>query len=191
MKKQTHILAILCVATFLSGCATPYMVDRGRDAADIFTATVGSGAEIKARFGPMQVALGGTHADRGLRGGVVADFARGLHGDEHFAVSDGAFLVWGAETFDPLAVPRVHERDKNYGAFGLLCFAFLPNAGPQENDIIPARLHYYSQIEVVIGVVKTLRLGFNPGELLDFILGWTTIDIFGDDIESRHSSSRN
>ncbi len=29
----------------------------------------------------------------------------------------------------------------------------------------------------------TLGLGFNPGELLDFILGWTTLDIFKDDIE--------
>ena len=29
---------------------------------------------------------------------------------------------------------------------------------------------------------RTLRFGFNPGELLDFILGWFTIDIYGDDL---------
>ena len=42
---------------------------------------------------------------------------------------------------------------------------------------------YYNQIEAVIGVGPSLRLGFNPGELLDFILGWTTIDIYKDDLE--------
>jgi len=36
----------------------------------------------------------------------------------------------------------------------------------------------------------TVRLGFNPGELLDFILGWTTIDIYGDDIEARKQKEK-
>ena len=31
------------------------------------------------------------------------------------------------------------------------------------------------------------RLGLNPGELLDFGLGWTTLDIFADDLEARES----
>ncbi len=35
----------------------------------------------------------------------------------------------------------------------------------------------------MIGLGGTLRLGFNPGELLDFLLGWFTIDIYNDDIE--------
>jgi hypothetical protein len=33
--------------------------------------------------------------------------------------------------------------------------------------------------------LQNVRCGFNPGELLDFILGWTTIDIFKDDIAGR------
>ena len=41
----------------------------------------------------------------------------------------------------------------------------------------------YTQLEVVIGLGGTLRLGFNPGVLLDFLLGWFTIDISYDDIE--------
>ena len=30
-------------------------------------------------------------------------------------------------------------------------------------------------------VVMPAKLGLNLGEFLDFVLGWTTIDIFGDD----------
>jgi len=33
-----------------------------------------------------------------------------------------------------------------------------------------------------VGLGGTVKLGLNPGELLDFILGWTTLDIFHDDI---------
>jgi hypothetical protein len=37
------------------------------------------------------------------------------------------------------------------------------------------------QIDVQAACWLGLHLGFNPLELIDFILGWTTIDIFGDD----------
>jgi hypothetical protein len=37
---------------------------------------------------------------------------------------------------------------------------------------------------MLLGLGGTLRLGFNPGELLDFILGWTAIDIYNDDAVS-------
>ncbi len=49
---------------------------------------------------------------------------------------------------------------------------------------------YFTQIEVVAGLLGTLRLGFNPGELLDFILGWTTVDIFNDDRETREAKEQ-
>jgi hypothetical protein len=42
----------------------------------------------------------------------------------------------------------------------------------------------YTQIDILLGLGGTVRLGFNPGELLDFILGWTTIDIYSDDVAS-------
>jgi len=56
--------------------------------------------------------------------------------------------------------------------------------GPQLNA------SYWTQIEAVIGIGGTLRLGFNPGELLDFILGWTTIDIYGDDLEAKKQKEK-
>jgi len=39
------------------------------------------------------------------------------------------------------------------------------------------------KIEVAAGLLGSVRIGFNIGELIDFILGWTTIDIFDDDLE--------
>lgn len=47
---------------------------------------------------------------------------------------------------------------------------------------VSKKAYYYTQLEVAAGLGYTVRLGFNPGELLDFLLGWTTIDIFGDDV---------
>ena len=40
-----------------------------------------------------------------------------------------------------------------------------------------------TQLELALGLGGSLRLGLNPGELLDFLLGWLTIDLYDDDIE--------
>jgi len=45
-------------------------------------------------------------------------------------------------------------------------------------------LYRLTQIEAMAGCGHTLRLGFNPGELLDFVLGWAAIDIYDDDVGS-------
>ena len=50
---------------------------------------------------------------------------------------------------------------------------------------VARQAEYYTQLEVFIGALGTLRLGLNPGELVDFSLGWTGIDIYGDDLERK------
>jgi hypothetical protein len=63
------------------GCSTPYMVDRRRDAADIFTATVGHGVGgAKARVGPFGTGLFHEFPLYGLRGGdfITPDKRNGL-----------------------------------------------------------------------------------------------------------------
>jgi hypothetical protein len=64
------------------------------------------------------------------------------------------------------------RRGKEYGA-GMFWIPFLS---------VSNRAFYYTQIEAAAGLWYTVRLGFNPGELLDFLLGWTTIDILSDDV---------
>jgi hypothetical protein len=39
------------------------------------------------------------------------------------------------------------------------------------------KAHFYTQIEVVAGVGGSVRLGFNPGELVDFLFGWLRVDL--------------
>jgi len=158
----------MVVAT-LTGCASTkaYFVDRDRDAADIFTATVGVGGGAKAQIGPLNLGLPfcASWGETGLRGGMLVSSPDDYFGD------DGWLLFFGAEEFDL----RSDLRGKSI-SFGTI--------GPE-----PPRTHgnpaKFTQIEVVVGLGGTIRLGFNPGELLDFILGWTTIDIYKDDLESR------
>lgn len=45
-----------------------------------------------------------------------------------------------------------------------------------------AKAPFYTEIEVMAGFIFSLHAGANVGELLDFILGWTGIDIYGDDL---------
>ena len=45
---------------------------------------------------------------------------------------------------------------------------------------------YFTDLEVAAGFIATFRVGANPGELIDFLLGWTTLDIFSDDLEARN-----
>jgi hypothetical protein len=40
---------------------------------------------------------------------------------------------------------------------------------------------YYTQIDATVGLFGGIHIGFNIGELLDFVLGLLTVDIYGDD----------
>ena len=39
-----------------------------------------------------------------------------------------------------------------------------------------------TQLDLTIGVGVSIRLGFNPGELLDFALGFVGLDLYDDDV---------
>jgi hypothetical protein len=182
-------LLVQFVGTFVcalcSGCAsTGYLGDRMRDAGDVFTATVGMGAGAKARVGPVQAGALYNIDMWGLRGGDFGDvpwyetctrdalfpvparwvgyppMESGRFGDERFACGCKRSRSW--------------QRGKSFAAK-----APLPFIG------VAKQPEYYTQIEIVVGVLGSIRLGFNPGELLDFILGWTTLDIYDDDLEKR------
>jgi hypothetical protein len=71
MKRSMMSAFLVAASSMISGCATPYLVDRRRDAADIVTVTAGMGGGAKARVGPVQVGFWGCHDIVGLRGGTV------------------------------------------------------------------------------------------------------------------------
>ena len=175
MKTSFALAILLSLAFAASGCATRgYLLDRGRDAADIFTATFGIGAGIKARVGPGQVALFENADLCGLRCGQV--FWNG----NDLILNDELYtpfplkkweLTFGTETFRIDTSPVPEERAKYVVAYS-----------PFPGVAIGTPATFYTQVEVAGGLGLTLRLGFNAGELVDFILGWSTLDIFNDDI---------
>ena len=72
MRRFVQTALALGLAVGMTGCATPYMIDRGRDAGDIFTATIGKGSGVKARLGPMNASVFlGQGEMLGVRNGVL------------------------------------------------------------------------------------------------------------------------
>ena len=182
MKRLIQTTIALSLAAFVTGCATPFMVDRGHDALDVFTATVGIGGGVKARVGPIQTGIFANTEGFGLRGGYIGDQQGG---DDSLWTVDLDCLVWSAESYGPT---KLRARAKGVSAGGY-CFISVPRGDPYYKEYHPIfgryNAPYYTQLELAVGLGPTVRLGFNPGELLDFILGWTTIDIYNDDLETR------
>jgi hypothetical protein len=172
------------VCPLLHGCAATYWADRWNDAKDVVTCTVGLGLGAKVRAGPLQVPLIVQSDFAGLRCGEV--FASPMRDDFWTYVStaghvvDTPFPVYlreygtlysGYEQFDPGGLSSVrHKRVQSQG------MAFATFDGDERN------IGFYTQIEVTVGVVFSLRFGVNPGELIDALAGLTTVDVFRDDV---------
>jgi len=197
MKRTITTLAALILTTLtLSGCASTrgYFADRGRDAADIFTCTGGKGFGAGVRAGPVHCGLLYQTDYIGLAGGNVFAKARRPTGAwaEPLLFIPGPEGIFGGEAdFTPSPDPR----NKKYTATsdGLPPFSWfmmLPNRARWGHVLLadgsssgePYPRHYLTDINVAVACGVGLRLGFNPGELLDFLLGWATVDIFADDI---------
>ena len=176
MRKIIQFAVFLSLAAFTTGCATPYMVDRGRDAADIFTATVGYGGGAKVRVGPIQTGIFANLEGYGLRGGYFGDQFGGDDISEY--TIDYDFFIQSKESYGPR---KFLSRGKGINSSGYFIIT-IPHDLPWDH-FANNKAPYYTQIEVAVGIHGTLRLGFNPGELLDFILGWITIDIYNDDTD--------
>lgn len=178
MNRSCHVLLLLASA-ITSGCASTkaYLADRGRDAADVFTVSVGVGAGVKARVGPMHAGLAAMHDTMGLQGGGVF----------RYPVNQRCLDTLDLETTFSLAEVFSLPGDKRFKSFEVRqevnpLFSRLDPYWFEPDENHPLLHPYYTQIELAGGLVGTLRLGFNPGELLDFILGWTTIDMYHDDL---------
>jgi hypothetical protein len=196
MKKMIEIIAAVFVIAGMTGCASSsrYFADRGRDTADIFTATAGVGLGAKARIGPLGVGMILAGEFTGLKGGTLLHLDKKDECFEMYPVlnpcpasAGGSLGGFGGETYDLRAtnsMPRI--RGKCYRALSSTPLVVLPLGETTMNgpSILRGFHPFYTQIEVSAACVVGIKLGFNPGELLDFTLGWTTIDIFNDDLQS-------
>jgi len=168
-------IAVLC-AVGLSGCA--YAGHRANDAKDIFTATVGGGWGVCAQAGPLATGLEAIFEGIGMRSGYV-----GEHDPGHFSRGvDGGFPVYQRSI--GWTNEEIVRRGKEYETDTYAVIIPIPKctAGEKGKPVIPSCL---TRVEVAGGLFFTIRLGINPGELLDFLLGFAGLDILLDDVEAK------
>ena len=78
----------------------------------------------------------------------------------------------------------IDERKKAYRArlpFGTVDPAYKNKNLLKDKETRWAPAYFFTNFDLQMGLYYGFRVGFNPGELLDFILGFTTADIYDDD----------
>lgn len=194
MKTIRHaLIALFLGATILlSSCATNgYWADRRRDALDVFTVQAGYMLGAKARVGCIQTGLLMDIGAGGLRGGEflgASDFWPEGYRDGPCKMEVDLVGI-GGETF--IGNETANRRGKSFGAMQYGFFSYpvseeTLSEGQQEyfgsHHVVRNPAPYFTEVEVAVDAPVGLRLGFNPGELLDFVLGWVGIDIYHDDL---------
>lgn len=186
-------IALLAWQGTCGGCT--YLKDRGRDAMDVFTLTIGEAVGVTVRAGPVHTGLylgedkwglkGGEFQPRWDRSDVFSDL--GGTGDPFIAFPSPCGWIYGNDAFDGSEEIELEDgrsadvadiRGKSYDAYGICPFVYLPDVSDYDRH----PYYYYTQLEVAVGVGISLRVGVNPGEFVDFVLGWVGIDIYGDDL---------
>ena len=190
---------LLAAAAALSGCAATgsYFADRGRDLADVASLTFATGYGAKVRAGPIHTGSL-VHTDMaGLRGGAPLWGLPEDHGRDYEAFFP--FIPFGTpgrcsfedfhasydsgEADDPIILR--HKAYEARGSMPLVTTDFSPVLPSTQYDDTPGDylFHpYWTQVDLAADIVIGVRVGCNPGELVDFVLGWFGADILDDDL---------
>jgi hypothetical protein len=193
------LVHVVCIVS-LTGCASPrgYLVDRGRDAADIFTATVGIGGGVQMKVGPFPCGVLTTTDVAGIRYGDSFWHSPRLDGEPEEVSGMAAYLLacalyglMGGGVPEEYLSPMLSYHNR----FPLNETQLLRKKGAKYIDAdsscqpppLDAPMWYH--VEAVLGLGLVFRAGVNVGELLDFGLGWAEVDVLGDDIEAREKRS--
>jgi len=204
-------VVLIWVSVFVcAGCATSdYLANRGRDAADILTLTVGKGGGVSGRAGPIHCGLffGVDHV--GLKCGelqtdwtdqpspvwsALFDPLLLLPGGDGVSFYEDIYLGKEKTSEEPEEISLI--RGKRYYGSGVCPFVVLPltreypgKRNPYSGYLDETKYpyHYLTQVELAVGLGVTIRAGVNPGELLDFLLGWIGLDLYSDDLSRLES----
>ena len=160
----------------VAGCAVApactYASDRLRDAADVVTLTWGLGAGVQPRVGPLTTGLMANAEYGGLRGGCIDAWSGRL---DHWFV-----FAFGSQTW-PVGEPS--RRRGKAMPWIVTQTAWWPYVvPPPKGDTIPVPASYFTDLELQVGLGVSVRLGCNPIEFGDFLLGWCGLDLYGDDL---------
>jgi hypothetical protein len=155
----------------MAGCA--YIHDRGRDACDMVTLAVEAptaNASIQVGKAVLGIGAGGGKGF-GLRSGALGVYEAG----------EANILLTGVKYLVPNEDDRNREKGYEYS------YQWLPWRNENEGFIgsfDEGRWFNAWQLEADLGLGIGVRAGVNLAEIVDFILGWTTLDICGDDIKT-------
>lgn len=179
MNKNIKVLTLLFLLALTVGCNATYLENRKHDSLDVITFTVGYGAGAKARIGPFNVGLLFNSDKWGLRKGSSFPSVGGT--ENSMGMGDITCTLLSYEGFGsgPGWDDCARIRGKYYSSKGYAGLTWIKNKKDRVNSIIS----YYTQLDIVLGLGGSLRLGFNPCEFIDLLLGFTTIDILNDDIK--------
>ena len=158
----------------------PYVIDRAQDALDIVTITGGLGLGANVRFGPVTTPSIITQVNYlGIEGGDPFFGFGWKEGGTEFHGSVFSYIINGWQ------IGNLTETTKLRHKFYKAMYIFGMSTNKCVLDEPQYNYSYFTQIEAVISVGPAIKLGFNPGELIDFLLGWTIIDIYNDDINKQ------
>jgi hypothetical protein len=164
------VLWLGVVAGGCSGLGT-YASNRGHDALDVVTLSFPFGAGVMAQAGPVGTGLGVLANDYGLRFGEFGYFDQSY--DVHFLFAGSG--CGSAPGPDPWR-RKGYTYDQLFGLImpGLNSSMFRTPA-PGQKGIV------WAQVEGAAALGVGVRAGVNVAELVDFVLGFATIDIMDDD----------
>ncbi|MBQ6103964.1 MAG: hypothetical protein IJL06_09875 [Kiritimatiellae bacterium] len=214
-------LACGAVSTLCAGCASAYWRDRANDLGDIASVSFGAGLGVRAQAGPVATGLGAQMDVAGFRGGHFFADRRAFDLEplgwsvDLVCASANLFGLRPADGTQAPFEPDVDARGKYRGQYnGCIEGAFIPFwlFGEQLHPdgmvdalppypVAPGRAapedHWspdWTHLEIAAALGVGVRLGFNPGELLDFLLGFFGADLYGDDLargeeENPHAES--
>jgi hypothetical protein len=164
---KTGILVVL-VCYLITGCS--YLKSRGRDFTDIVTLS-GEGycANVSCQIAFLPFGAGWAEGKGfGSRIGHLGSY-------EYKEIN---VLTYTERTFGPDNLPRgkAYKMKGFWFVIPLYYINFIPSFIKHKGSLASQ-----CQIEVAAGLGAGLRAGVNPGEALDFLLGFFTVDIFKDD----------
>ena len=155
----------------------------------MITLSAGSGGGVKGRVSFINTGIFMGISEEGLWSGNVLNYrSETVDINSPFinldvldpSTFDGYYNYQQVETFHEESYEQCDPRGKNFVAQGRL----------PVYSVTKDSIEYYTQCEVAAGLFYYIRVGFNPGEILDFILGWTTLDIYRDDKSEINDSNQ-
>ena len=179
MKRTIAVVAVL----LLSGCA--YFEPRGRDLGDIFRleGSIGVGLQANATAGEL-LHLGIGSSRRWSGGWAYGMSTSERRVEDHFPLSFVSSClnpeITGLHTLKSGGGPE-HPQHR--------CAAVAPGAFSSGTVRKPA-MQYFNLEVGFMAVVLGVEAGFNPAELVDFVLGIFGLDIAGDDAVDVRSRRR-